>query len=189
MTGVSGHGVACRCTIHQVSREVKDMQYRQCEPGVETTLTLRRIINSLDKTMELSAQTAAESLMGYPSWHCSHKFVVAHPWNMITMLPTLLVDVNLGEDPSILDDDAYGSTFPILMMCLILLAAEVLKVVVIGVVVVLMLVVVVIVVLMVLVMTILVHHHDLMMTATGRQRNLTLHPQQCASRNCLSLVN
>ena len=48
---------------------------------------LKRIINSLDKNVEFSAQMAAVSLLGYPSWHCSHKFAVVHPWRTGTALP------------------------------------------------------------------------------------------------------
>ena len=50
------------------------------------TKFLQRLINAMDRKVEISAQMAALSLMGYPSWHASHKFVVVHPWNYLSEL-------------------------------------------------------------------------------------------------------
>ena len=56
-------------TIRQVSREVKEMERGASNTKDETTFLLKRIINSLDTKVEFSAQMAAISLLGYPSWH------------------------------------------------------------------------------------------------------------------------
>ena len=50
---------------------------------------LKRIIDSLDKKVEFSAQVAAVSLLGYPSWHLSHNFAAVHPWSTVTILLAL----------------------------------------------------------------------------------------------------
>jgi len=62
-------------TIGHVMKEVArgDLEGTPCD---DHTRFLKRLINSLDKKVEVSAQMAALSLMGYPSWHASHKFVV-----------------------------------------------------------------------------------------------------------------
>ena len=76
-------------TIRQVTREVDKIDTTEfAQPGEKEALLLKRIINSLDKKVEFSAQTAAVSLLGYPSWHCSHKFAVVHPWSTVTAIPT-----------------------------------------------------------------------------------------------------
>ena len=78
-------------TIRQVTREVDKMDIAKfAQPGEKEAILLKRIINSLDKKVEFSAQMAAVSLLGYPSWHCSHKFAVVHPWSTVTALPALL---------------------------------------------------------------------------------------------------
>ena len=80
-------------TIRQVSWEVKEMERGASNMKDETTFLLKRIINSLDKKVESSAQMAASSLFGYPSWHCSHKFTAFHPWGLIAALPTMFSHV------------------------------------------------------------------------------------------------
>ena len=80
-------------TIRQVSREVKEMERGASNMKDETTFLRKRNINSLDKKVEFSAQMAAISLLGYPSWHCSHKFTVFHPWGLIAALPTMFSHV------------------------------------------------------------------------------------------------
>ena len=56
-------------TIRQVTREVDKMDTTKfAQPGEKEAILLKRIINSLDKKMEFSAQMAAVSLLGYPSW-------------------------------------------------------------------------------------------------------------------------
>ena len=77
-------------TIRQVTREVDTMDTTKfAQPGEKEAILLQRIINSLNKKVELSAQMAAVSLLGYPSWHCSHKFALVHPWSTVTALPAL----------------------------------------------------------------------------------------------------
>ena len=79
-------------TIRQVTREVDKMDTTKfAQPGEKEAILLKRIINSLDKKVEFSAQMAAVSLLGYPSWHCSHKFAVVHPWSTVTALPALFI--------------------------------------------------------------------------------------------------
>ena len=76
--------------IRQVTREVDKMDTTKfAQPGEKEAILLRRIIDSLDNKVEFSAQMAAVSLLGYPSWHCSHKFAVVHPWSTVTALPAL----------------------------------------------------------------------------------------------------
>ena len=75
-------------TIRQMPREVDKMDTTKfAQPREKEAILLKRIINSLDKKVEISAQLAAVSLSGYPSWHCSHKFVVVHPCSTVTALP------------------------------------------------------------------------------------------------------
>ena len=57
---------------------------------------LKRIVNSLDKKVEFSAQMAAVSLLGYTSWHCCYKFPVVHPWSTVTTLLALFIGM-LGD--------------------------------------------------------------------------------------------
>ena len=77
-------------TIRQVTREVDTMDtLKVAQPGEKEAILLKHIINSLDKKVEFSAQMVAVSLLGYPSWHCSHKFAVVHPWSTVTALPAL----------------------------------------------------------------------------------------------------
>ena len=75
----------------------------------ETTFLLKRIINSLDQKVEFSAQMAAISLLGYPSWHYSHKFTVFHPWVHIAALPTMFSHAEglVPDDPATCNDDEY----------------------------------------------------------------------------------
>ena len=80
-------------TIQQVSREVKEMESGASDTKDEIIFLLKRIINSLDKKVEFSAQMAAISLLGCPSWHCSHQFMVFHPWGLIPALPTMFSHV------------------------------------------------------------------------------------------------
>ena len=77
-------------TIRQVTCEVDKMDTTEfAQPGEKEAMLLKHIINSLDTKVEFSAQMAAVSLLGYPSWHCSHKFAVVHPWSTVTTIPTL----------------------------------------------------------------------------------------------------
>ena len=96
-------------TIRQVSREVKEMERGASSMKDETTFLLKRIINSLDKKVEFSAQMAAISLLGYPSWQCSHKFIVFHPWGLIGALPTMFSHVEglVPDDAATCSDDEY----------------------------------------------------------------------------------
>ena len=96
-------------TIRQVPREVKEMEKGASNMKDETTFLLKRIINSLDKKVEFSAQMAAVSLLGYPSWHCSHRFLVFHPWGLITALPTIFTHVAglVPDHSSACSDDEY----------------------------------------------------------------------------------
>ena len=96
-------------TIRQVSREVKEMERGASNIKDETTFLLKRIINSLDKKVEFSAQMAAISLLGYPSWHCSHKFTVFHPWGLLAALPTMFSHVEglVLDVPATCNDDEY----------------------------------------------------------------------------------
>ena len=96
-------------TIRQVSREVKEIERGASNMKDETTFLLKRIINSLDKKVEFSAQMAAISLLGYPSGHCSHKFTVFHPWGLIAALPTMFSHVEglVPDDPATCSDDEY----------------------------------------------------------------------------------
>ena len=94
-------------TIRQVTREVDKMDTKKfAQPGEKETILLKRIVNSLGKKVDFSAQMAAVSLLGYPSWHCSHKFAAVHPWNTITALPALssgMLEDGGGESES--DDE------------------------------------------------------------------------------------
>ena len=94
-------------TIRQVTREVDNMDTTKfARPGEKEAILLKRIINSLDKKVEFSAQMAAVSLLRYPSWHCSHKFGVVHPWSTVTALPALytgMLEDGGGESES--DDE------------------------------------------------------------------------------------
>ena len=98
-------------TICQVTREVDKMDTEQfAQPGEKEALLLKRIINSLDKKVEFSAQMAVVSLLGYPSWHCSHKFAVVHPWSTVTAIPTLfsgMLEDGGGESTS--DDEGHAN--------------------------------------------------------------------------------
>ena len=98
-------------TIRQVTREVDKMDTTEfAQPGEKEALLLKRIINSLDKKVEFSAQMAAVSLLGYPSWHCSHKFAVVHPWSTVTTIPTLfsgMLEDAGGENTS--DDEGHAN--------------------------------------------------------------------------------
>ena len=97
-------------TIRQVTREVDKMDTTEfAQPGEKEALMLKRIINSLDKKVEFSAQMAAVSLLGYPSWHCSHKFAVVHPWSTVATIPTLfsgMLEDGGGESTS--DDEHHA---------------------------------------------------------------------------------
>ena len=42
-----------------------------------------------DRKVQISSQMAAMALLGYPSWHGSHKFVVVNPWQYVTTLRLL----------------------------------------------------------------------------------------------------
>ena len=77
--------------IRQVTHEVDKMDPTQfAQSGEKEALLRKRSCNSLDKKVELSVQMAAVSLLGYPSWHCSHKFALVHPWTTVTAIPTLI---------------------------------------------------------------------------------------------------
>ena len=97
-------------TIRQVTREVDKMDTTEfAQPGEKEALLLKRIINPLDKKVEFSAQMAAVSLLGYPSWHCSHKFAVVHPWSTVATIPTLfsgMLEDGGGESTS--DDEHHA---------------------------------------------------------------------------------
>ena len=97
-------------TIRQVTREVDKMDTTEfAQPGEKEALLLKRIINSLDKKVEFSVQMAAVSLLGYPSWHCSQKFAVVHPWNTVATIPTLfsgMLEDGGGESTS--DDEHHA---------------------------------------------------------------------------------
>ena len=98
-------------TIHQVTCEVDKMDTTQfAQPGEKEALLLKRIIKSLDKKVAFTAQIAAVSLLGYPSWHCSHKFAVVHPWSTATAIPTLfsgMLEDGGGESTS--DDEGHAN--------------------------------------------------------------------------------
>ena len=98
-------------TIRQVTREEDKMDTTQfAQPGEKVALLLKRIINSLDKKVEFSAQMAAVSLLGYPSWHCSHKFAVVHPRSTVTAIPNLfsgMLEDGGGESAS--DDEGHAN--------------------------------------------------------------------------------
>ena len=81
-------------TIRHVTREVDKMDTTEfAQPGEKESILLKRIVNSLDKKVVFGAQMAAVSLLGYPSWHCSHKFAAVHPWSTVTALPALFSGV------------------------------------------------------------------------------------------------
>ena len=94
-------------TIHQVTREVDKMDTTEfAQPGEKEALLVKRIINSLDKKVEISAQMAAVSLLAYPSWHCCHKFAVV----CVTAIPTLfsgMLEDGGGESTS--DDEGHAN--------------------------------------------------------------------------------
>ena len=93
-------------TIRQVTREVAKMDTTKlAQPGEKEAILLKRIIISLDKKVEFSAQMAAVSLLGYPSWHCSHKFAVVHPWSTVTALPALFSGMLEDEGVESTSDD------------------------------------------------------------------------------------
>ena len=96
-------------TIGQVSQEIKEMEGGASNAKDETTFFLKRIINSLDKKVEFSAQMADISLLGYPSWHRTHQFTVFHPWGLIAALPTTFSHVEglVPDDPATCSDDEY----------------------------------------------------------------------------------
>ena len=80
------------------------------QPVEEEAILLKRIINSLDKKVEFSAQMAAVSLLGYPSWHCSHKFAIVLPWSTATTIPALLGGVlEDGGGESTSDDEGHAN--------------------------------------------------------------------------------
>ena len=79
-------------TIRQVTREVDKMDTTKfAQQGEKEAILLKRIINSLDKKVEFNAQMAAVSLLGYPSWFCSHKFALVHPLTTVTALRALFI--------------------------------------------------------------------------------------------------
>ena len=97
-------------TIRQVTGEVDKMDTTKfAQPGEKEAILLKCIINSLDKNVEFSAQMATVSLLGYPSWHCSHKFAVVHPWSTITAIPALFSGM-LGDEggESTSDDEDHA---------------------------------------------------------------------------------
>ncbi len=72
---------------------------------VETARLLKRLVGAIDRKVEISSQMAAMSLLGYPSWHASHKFVVVNPWQYVTSLPMLFQQAAAGyADLSSLSD-------------------------------------------------------------------------------------
>ena len=79
-------------TIHEVIGEREnvaphmDTKETDAAETESDTKFLQRLINSMDRKVEVSAQMAALSLMGYPSWHVSHKFVVVCPWDYLSEL-------------------------------------------------------------------------------------------------------
>ena len=91
-------------TIRQVTREMDKMDTKKfAQPGEKEAILLKRIINSLDKRVEFSAQMAAVSLLGYPFSHCSHNFAVVHPWSTVTALLALfsgMLEDGCGESES-----------------------------------------------------------------------------------------
>ena len=97
-------------TIRQVTREVDKMDTTKfAQPGGKEAILRKRIINSLDKKVEFSAQMAAVSLLGHPSWHFSHKFAVVHPWSTVTALPALFTEMlEEGGRESTSDDEHHA---------------------------------------------------------------------------------
>ena len=98
-------------TIRQVTREVDKMDTTEfAQHREKEALVLKLIINSLDEKVEFSAQMAAVSLLGYPSWHCSHMFAVVHPWSTVTTIHTLfsgMLEDGGGESTS--DDEGHAN--------------------------------------------------------------------------------
>ncbi len=60
---------------------------------LETARLLKRLVGAIDRMVEIRSQMAAMSLLGYPSWHASHKFVVVNPWQYVTSLVMLFPHV------------------------------------------------------------------------------------------------
>ena len=96
-------------TIWQVSPEVKEMERGASNTKDETIFLLEAHHQFLDKKVEFSPQMAAVSLFAYPSWHCSHKFTVFHPWGLVAALPTMFSQVEglVPDDSSTCSDDEY----------------------------------------------------------------------------------
>ena len=101
--------VNVQSTIRQVTHEIDKMETTKfAQPRDKEAMLLKRIINSMDKKVEFSAQMAAISLLGYPSWHCSRQFAVVHPWSTTTVLLALFTgtarDADNGRAPSLFDN-------------------------------------------------------------------------------------
>ena len=54
---------------------------------------LKRIINSLDKKVDFTAQIAAVSLLRYPSLYCCQKVAIVHHWSIVTVFLALLSEI------------------------------------------------------------------------------------------------
>ena len=103
--------------IRQVEAEVDDPSIARSTDGADQSRMLKRLINAIDRKVEVSGQMAAMSLLGYPSWHASHKFVVVNPWHYVASLPALFperdgFDEYEGLDPSIETNSEYLN-FPV----------------------------------------------------------------------------
>lgn len=106
--------------VQQVLREVDPA------PANAGARLLKRVVNAMDRRVEIAAQIAAMALLGNSSSRMSHRFVVVHPWEFVRALPGLFpehvmpsiecpaatADCHEAEAGDILDDAGDMLGFP-----------------------------------------------------------------------------
>ena len=75
--------------LRHVMREVEERLGHKLQATDEYAALLKRVVNAMDRKIEVGAQMAATAVLGFPSWHASHKFVVINPWHYVSALGSL----------------------------------------------------------------------------------------------------